>query len=200
MSTSRSSLSWCQHTWPTPATPMSLSLLGDSVSSLWLHRRVRQKSYQAIRQSQLSPAGYALYDDKNLRALGWHSYQDIICLGGIFQVIDKVLAIPTSVVTLTYQAQLNNFIAILSRAQVSGTWGRRLSLQYSYNRAFTKHVQFLSVNQPGLIQFVDTASFTPNITFFIPDTSQAYQKFLNTSSDLSGEPYFSFKVLKEPMP
>ncbi|KAH8587873.1 FAS1 domain-containing protein [Bisporella sp. PMI_857] len=89
--------------------------------------------------------------------------RDIICLGGLIHVINTVLSMPIALVTVTAQANMEFFIAILNKAN------------------------FLSVDNTGLINFVNIASFTPNMTFFVPNTAEALDKFTNISTGLSAE-------------
>lgn len=51
--------------------------------------------------------------------------QDVLCLGGIIQIVNSILSIPTSVVTLTAQANMAYFIAILNRANVGDLFSLR---------------------------------------------------------------------------
>ncbi|KAG0651787.1 Fasciclin arabinogalactan [Hyphodiscus hymeniophilus] len=86
------------------------------------------------------------------------STKDVVCLNGLIQFVNSILSIPTSLVLLTAQANMSFFIAILNRAN------------------------FLSINDQGLIEFVNYASFTPNMTFFVPNSAAALATFTDSVS------------------
>lgn len=48
-----------------------------------------------------------------------------------------------------------------------------------------ERLQFLSVDDAGLIEFVNYASFTPNMTFFIPNSAEALTMFNDASTNIT---------------
>jgi len=57
----------------------------------------------------------------------------------------------------------------------------------NYYRGTDVFLQFLTVGAAGLVAFVNSASFTPNQTFFLPNTAAALATFTNISTGLSAD-------------
>ncbi|CZR61808.1 uncharacterized protein PAC_11705 [Phialocephala subalpina] len=101
-----------------------------------------------------------LSSNKTVSTIG---QSNTICLGGLIQVINTVLRIPTSLINLFAQANLNYFVAILNQAN------------------------FLAVNNTGLIAFVNNVTTTPNLTFLCPNSNTSLAQFTNISKSLSAQ-------------
>lgn len=52
---------------------------------------------------------------------------------------------------------------------------------------YTNSCQSLTLGDAGIIEFVNYASFTPNMTIFAPNTKSALDAFTNTSKTLSAD-------------
>jgi uncharacterized surface protein with fasciclin (FAS1) repeats len=116
------------------------------------------------------------------------------------QFVTSLLTIPISVQQLTVKANLQYFVDLLSTAQVcQPALQLNESLETRVQRHFqaseflyvtathTDKAQFLSVGAAGLIDFVNTASFTPNMTFFVPNSAESLAKFKNISAGISAD-------------
>ncbi|KAL2066310.1 hypothetical protein VTL71DRAFT_2381 [Oculimacula yallundae] len=100
--------------------------------------------------------------------------KDVICLGGLIHLIDEVLSIPTIVADLVVRANLNYFVAILNRSN------------------------FLSLGENQLAEFISNASYTANMTFFVPNSQAALTRFsdvlsVNLTADELGA-FFNYHI------
>ncbi|KAE9363200.1 FAS1 domain-containing protein [Stipitochalara longipes BDJ] len=88
------------------------------------------------------------------------SAKDIVCLNGLIQIVNSVFSIPAAVVNLVADANMSYLIAILNKA---------------------------NVNHMCIVDFVNYASFTPNTTFFLPNTQAALDWFESISPSMSAD-------------